>query len=355
MVDVVLVNPPLSARARYGGLAGVGNQLPNLGLAYLAGFLRQEDIDVTIIDAAALGLSTEDTAHAIAAAKPAICGFTATTLAIGSAAAVAAKLKLLNPECVTLIGGAHVSSRPAETLVDHWALDYAVIGEGEVTAWELFDEIQAHGDVAAVPGIAYRDEAALVRTEPRPLIDNLDDLPLPAWDLLPDLATTYMPSPQSVYRLPSTILFTARGCPYGCTFCDRSVFGRKLRQHSAARVWEMMEHLYRQFSIIDFAFHDESLLIDEGRLVELCRHIQRSHLPLSFSCQACRQFAGVSITISSSKRANMLRMRAWLNARCRSWRLPFSSPIRKRIRLSGSISSKYSRRRRMKVSVVSAK
>ena len=90
---------------------------------------------------------------------------------------------------------------------------------------------------------------------------------------------------QSTYRLPSTILFTSRGCPYRCTFCDRSVFGRKLRSHSATRVFEMMEHLYRHYSIVDFAFHDESLFFDEGRLVELCRHVQRSGLPLSFSCQ----------------------------------------------------------------------
>jgi len=285
MPKLILVNPPLSAKARYGGLAGVGNRLPNLGLAYLAAFLRQEGIDVAIIDAAALGLSVTDTAAAIAAYRPAVCGLTATTLALNSAAEVAAKVKLALPQCSTWIGGAHVSSRPEETLSAHWSFDFAVLGEGELTAWELWDELQAGGDIAAVPGIAYRDGVAFRRSPPRPLIEDLDDLPLPAWDLLPDLARTYAPSPQSIYRLPSTILFTARGCPYGCTFCDRSVFGRRLRQHRAGRVWEMMEHLYRQYSIIDFAFHDESLLIDEGRLVELCRHIQRSGLPLSFSCQ----------------------------------------------------------------------
>jgi radical SAM superfamily enzyme YgiQ (UPF0313 family) len=285
MTDFVLINPPLSAEVRYGKLAGVGNRLPNLGLAYLAGYLRAAGIDVKIIDAAALNLSAADTANMVAAERPKVCGLTAPTLAIDAVAEIAALVKLCLPGIVTVVGGPHVTSMPVETLDAYPSIDYGIIGEAEIAAVELFEEVANRGDPRGVLGLVFRDEG-LVKVNPRqPLIENLDDLPRPAWDLLPDLATTYAPSPQSAYRLPSTILFTARGCPYGCTFCDRSVFGRKLRMHSAGRVFEMMEHLYRQHGIVDFAFHDESLLIDEARLVELCRHIQRSGLPISFSCQ----------------------------------------------------------------------
>ncbi len=285
MADFVLVNPPLSAEARYGKLAVVGNSLPNLGLAYIAAYLRTREIDVSLIDAAALGYDVSHTAQVIATQNPLVVGLTATTMSIHLAAQVAAKVKQLVPDCVTLIGGPHVTSQPEQTLDTYRSLDFAVLGEGEATALEAFAEVENEGDVAAVKGVAYRDGGDVRRGKPRPLFRDLDELPLPAWDLFPDLPRRYRPSPQSTYRLPSTILFTSRGCPYRCTFCDRSVFGRKLRSHSAGRVFDMMEHLYRHYSIIDFAFHDESLFFDEGRLVELCRHIQRSGLPLSFSCQ----------------------------------------------------------------------
>jgi len=285
VADFVLVNPPLSAQDRYGKLAGVGNELPNLGLAYLAGYLRECDIDTAIVDAPAQNLDIDATARAIADQAPLVCGLTATTLSVHLAAQVAAKVKLYSPDCVTLLGGPHVTSLPEQTLDMYRSIDYAVLGEGERTAAEVFAEVENNGDPAATPGVAYREGGEVRRSKMRKLIADLDKLPLPAWDLLPPLATTYRPSPQSTFRLPSTILFTARGCPYRCTFCDRSVFGRKLRMHSADRVWEMMEQLYRQYSIIDFAFHDESLFFDEGRLVQLCRLIQRSGLPLSFSCQ----------------------------------------------------------------------
>ncbi|NLH49973.1 MAG: B12-binding domain-containing radical SAM protein [Myxococcales bacterium] len=286
MADFVLVNPPLSPEARYGKLAPVGNRLPNLGLAYLAAFLRAQGVDVAILDAAALGLDTTAAAARVAAQAPLVCGLTATTLGIRAAAELAAKIKQLSPDCVTVLGGPHVSSRPEETIESYRSIDYGVVGEGEATAWEIFREVERGGSPALVKGVVYRDGGMVRFAKRRPLFAHLDDLPQPAWDLLPPLAPTYGPSPQSTFRLPSTILFTSRGCPYKCAFCDRGVFGQKLRMHGAAYVWEMMELLYRQHSIVDFAFHDESLFIDEGRLVELCRAIQRSGLPLSFSCQA---------------------------------------------------------------------
>ncbi|MDP8222629.1 MAG: radical SAM protein [Candidatus Lernaella stagnicola] len=285
MSDFVLVNPPLSARARYGSLASVGNRLPNLGLAYLAAFLRDQGIETAIVDAAAMNYSVDQTAAAVQELAPRVCGVTASTLAVDVAGQIAAAVKERLPACAMIVGGAHVTSRPEQTLAEYPGFDFGVMGEAELTAVDLFDAITGGGSAASIAGVVYREDGLIRRTGPRDLIDDLDELPLPAWDLLPDLAATYAPSPQSIYRLPSTILFTARGCPYGCTFCDRSVFGRSLRLHSAKRVWEMMEHLYRHYGIIDFAFHDESLLIHEGRLVELCRYIQRSGLPISFSGQ----------------------------------------------------------------------
>ena len=282
MADFVLINPPRDLRA--GARAGA---TPNLGLLYVAAYLRGRGLEVAFLDAAVQGWDIEKTAEMATRETPLVCGLSATSLTIPLVAQIAAQIKMLSPDCTTVVGGPHISSLPETTLDTYRSIDYGVLGEGEVTALELYVEVERGGDPAAVPGVAYRDGGVVRIGKPRAQIKDLDSLPLPAWDLVPDLALAYHPGPQSIFRLPSTILSAARGCPYRCGYCDRGVFGRRQRMHGAARLMEMMEYLYRQYSIVDFSFHDQSLLMDEGRLVELCRRIQRSALPLSFSAQ-CR-------------------------------------------------------------------
>ena len=280
MADFVLVNPPVAPESR------LSSNLPNLGLASIAAFLQRQGVETVILDAAAFGWDATTTAERVAQAAPLVCGLSATTPGLPAAAEIAAKIKQRMPDCVTVAGGPHPSARPDETLDTYRSIDYAVIGEGEVTAWEIFQEIERGGEPTEVRGVASRAAGILRLAKHRPPIGQIDDLPPPLWDALPSLATTYGPPVQSTYRLPSAILTTARGDPYGDAYRDDVIFGRKLRMHGAARIFEMMEFLYRRQTIVDFAIMDESLLVDEGRLVELARLLQRSTLPLSFSCQA---------------------------------------------------------------------
>jgi radical SAM superfamily enzyme YgiQ (UPF0313 family) len=280
VADFVLINPPLPPGTQ------MPNYLPPLGLLSIAAFLLRQGVDATVLDAAALSLDPTRAALKAAESAPLICGLTVPTPALPTAAETAAKLKQLMPDCTIVVGGAHPSARPEEVLDTYRSIDYIAIGEGEVTAWEIHQELERRGEPGAVRGVAFRDGGVIRRSKPRPPIADLDELPLPAWHVLRPTPTEYEPSPQSTYRLPSTILVTSRGDPYADGYRDQSVFGRKLRLHGAARIFEMMEFLYRREAIVDFALMDESLLIDEGRLVELCRLIQRSGLPLSFSCQA---------------------------------------------------------------------
>ncbi|MBZ0273276.1 B12-binding domain-containing radical SAM protein [bacterium] len=296
MTEVILINPPLSQEDRYGKLAPFGNHLPNLGLAYTAAYLRENGVSVDIIDAAALGWSVERTAKTAASRLPLLAGLTASTVSVSRAAAVAAKIKFYSPDTKIALGGPHVTNVPEETLGLYRSVDFGIIGEGEQTALELARALRAGESGDKVPGLIVREIdrrerrspprsfEALLRTPPRAPMDDLDDLPMPAWDLLPDLQRVYRPSPQSFRRLPSSILVTSRGCPFRCSFCDQGTFGHKYRAHSPVRIYEMMAHLNKVHGIRDIAFHDEVFVVSEKKVVELCQHILRNDLDVTWSC-----------------------------------------------------------------------
>ncbi len=285
MPEILLINPPVSLEDRYGKLAPFGNTLPNLGLAYMAGFAREKGVDVEILDAAALKYSLEKTARYAADRLPLVVGVTATTSGMDTAGALCAKIRQYAPDTNIVLGGAHITAIPEQTMEKYQSVDFGVIGEGEHALYELFGCIDRNIVPEVVKGIIFRYKKEIVKTDPRPYIKNLDSLPMPAWDLLPDLPTHYSPSPQSTLRLPSTILVTSRGCPYRCAFCDRSVYGNKYRTHSPERIFEMIDHLYRNYGILDFAFHDEMFLLHEKHVVQLCQQIMRSGYNLSWTCQ----------------------------------------------------------------------
>lgn len=285
MPDILLINPPLSRSARYGEFAGVGNELPNLGLLYLAAYMRRQGATVAVVDAPALAMDVSGVVETIRKSSPRIVGFTAVTMALSSAVACAVAAKKEFPQTPIVLGGPHITALPIQTMNEHPGIDFGVFGEGEQTFWELYCAIEKGHESGGINGLIFRQGEKVVQNPPRPLITDLDSLPIPAWDLLPDLAETYRPSPQSTFRLPSTILFTTRGCPYRCTFCDRAVFGNRVRSHSAGRVVEIMNHLHDTYGIVDFAFHDESFIYNEKRLVEICTLLIDQKRPFSWYCQ----------------------------------------------------------------------
>lgn len=179
--------------------------------------------------------------------SPTYVGTTATTISVFNAAKVAEILKSKNPKIIIIHGGPHLTAVPEETMEKIKWFDVGVIGEGEDTIVELLESYESKKDLANVKGLIIRDNEKLKFTSPRPFIKNLYKLPLPAWDLLPDLVRYYQPAADSLYRFPAISLVTSRGCPGKCIFCDRSVFGNVCRSFSAEYVIKMMRHLHDNY------------------------------------------------------------------------------------------------------------
>jgi anaerobic magnesium-protoporphyrin IX monomethyl ester cyclase len=286
MKKITLINAPLSMKDRYGVYSNAGSKLPPLGLCNLAAVVRKAGIEVSIIDAQASEYGIEETFEIIEDFNPDLIGITAVTISINSAADLARYINDKKYHVPIVLGGPHITAIPEKTLKKFPEFDIAVIGEGEETFLELVKKWDKIKNLKEIKGLAFRTNGQITFSSPRPFINNLDELPLPAWDLLPNFPGVYSQSAMRSHRLPTTCLITSRGCFGKCTFCDNSVFGRKIRCHSAEYVIKMIKHLIDRYGINEISFYDDNFLVLPNRLSKICKMIIHEKLNITWSCDA---------------------------------------------------------------------
>ncbi len=284
MKKIVLVNPPLTLEERYGTLAKGGTSLPPLGLTTLAAVIRQNSIPVAIVDAAVLNLSYNDTVRDILKEEPNYVGITASTVSVHNAAKVARMIKETSSNITTLLGGPHLTAIPEQTMRMFPEFDIGVIGEGERTIIRLLEALESKEQLSKVAGIIYRNGETIVSTGRVEFIQDLDTLPMDAWDLLPNFPFSYKSSVHKLGRWPTTSLITSRGCPFKCRFCDNSVFGRKVRGYSAGYLVDMIKYLQKKYGVKDVFINDDNFVMLGRRLVEFCDLIKKEKLDLTWGC-----------------------------------------------------------------------
>ncbi len=282
-MKISLLNPPYSLDDYFGGLSETGSMQQPLGLAYLSSYLKAHGQNVQLIDAAALRYDGHRLIEEVRRFHPDVVGITVTTPGYSRAARLAerAKAELGVP---VVAGGPHATSLAFETLSAPM-FDYAVLGEGEVTALELLRSMEKDEDPATVKGIAYKTDGKVRVTGPREYIRDLDSLPFPDRESLPPLSA-YHPSQSSYRRLPLGTMVTSRGCPHHCIFCDRSVFGNLYRARSAANVVDEMETLIEKHGARELRFWDDTFNLLPKRVLEICAEIRRRKLDVEWSCVA---------------------------------------------------------------------
>ncbi|MFX0204107.1 MAG: B12-binding domain-containing radical SAM protein [Candidatus Hodarchaeota archaeon] len=284
---LVLINPPTSFDQIYGAwdLSALDTYCPPLGLLYLAGYVREDGHEIHVVDVPALKWSLQDTVDFVLSLKPDIVGLTAMTTHILNANAIADGLKRNGLASPIVIGGPHFTATPVETLQRSPSIDYGVVGEGEITFLELIQKISNNIDVKDLQGLAWRqDDGSIIVNSPRSMIKNLDILPLPAWDLLPNFPHAYPHNALETKRLPAASIITSRGCPHKCTFCDRAVFGSVVRSHSSEYTLDMIRHLKDNYGIKDLMILDDNFLLDKTKLFHICDKIIEENMDLKWYC-----------------------------------------------------------------------
>ncbi len=260
------------------------NLMPPLGMMSIAAFLEQHGIDVGIIDCYATPMPPMELVSEILRRSPDIVGFSCTTSSFLEGYSLAALLKERAPELVILFGGAHACSIGVGLLDDFPAIDYLVIGEGE----QSFLDLVTAGckNVEGIPGIGFRKDGKGTLTAIRELIPDLDTLPFPAYHLLPQFPKRYKLPLFSYPKAPNTSIISSRGCPYQCSYCDRSVFNRGFRFNSPEYIVEHMTMLNRDYGIRHVFFYDDLFTSDRKRVAEFCELKEKRGLKVGYNCIA---------------------------------------------------------------------
>jgi radical SAM superfamily enzyme YgiQ (UPF0313 family) len=267
---ILLINPPSEFKTPV---------LP-LGTASIAAYLKENNIDVSVIDAWAEELNFKELENRISQSKANIVGIYMVSPRYNEAKVTIEMCRKTLPNSLIVAGGPHPSAVPVETLKEIPQLDICAIGEGEITMYDLAQNMS----LAKINGIAYRDKITneIITTVPREFIKNLDDLPFPARELFP--LNKYKTHPPYGRKNPYFTMITSRGCPFQCAYCSKDVFGQNYRTRSPKSVCDEIEELVSKYNAREIHFYDDDFTIDMDRARNICDEILKRNIKIIWSC-----------------------------------------------------------------------
>ena len=280
-MKVLMINPP---QTFYPGSEQPAGNLP-IGLMYIAAVLQRAGVKVEILDAfmvatfqkngdsTSVGMPFEQIKQEIASRKPDIVGISGPfTCQIENSIKVSNLAKEVNANILTVMGGPHVTLVPKEFLEEAKNVDIAVTGEGEYAMLDIAHAFGGKKQLSEIQGIAFRQNGEVVLNPSRPLIENLDELPYPAYDLV-DMEQ-YLNHQKIGYRSfqdRAISMITSRGCPFNCCFCAVHLhMGQKFRAHSAKYVLDHIQFVVDKFKVKNIFFEDDNLTLDLERFEAIC-------------------------------------------------------------------------------------
>ncbi len=285
-MKVSLIYPHVSVSERYGADIGdIGGRQAPLGILYLSSYLKKKGHNVQLIDAEAERLSEESIIERLKLFHPDCIGMSITTVAWQNSIKLASCLRRNLNDAVLVAGGPHVTANPQDAVADS-AFDFGIAGEGELAFAELLENLPEPAKFAGIRGLVYRNSVGRIFVNERhDPIGNLDELPFPDRDALPDIRL-YRP-PVGCYREEFVVsLITSRGCPYQCIFCDNNTFGRKIRYFSPEYVVSEIENVLKMYNARELTFVDDTFPSNRKRFRRILELIKERELRFSWTCMA---------------------------------------------------------------------
>jgi anaerobic magnesium-protoporphyrin IX monomethyl ester cyclase len=250
---------------------------PPLGVLYLSSHLKARGFDVGVFDGTFR--SMEGFADRLLRDRPRVVGIAVNLMTKRNALAMMA---LARRHGVRVVIGGPDPPHHAEAYLAAGA-DVVVIGEGERTLEELLPALASGSELSAINGIAFKlPDGSMMRTPARTLIPDLDAQPFPDRSAI-DLPA-YLNAWRERHGVGTVSLVTARGCPYTCTWCSRSVFGETHRRRSVANVADEVETIVDRYRPERLWYADDVFAIHRTWTIEYARELDRRGLRLPFEC-----------------------------------------------------------------------
>ena len=252
-----------------------------LGISYLAAVLEEKGYEVDVVDCQVSRPNQKELEDKFRSLNPDIIGVTSATVTYLPALDILKAAKAALPNCITMIGGPHVTVLDERTFTESADVDIVVRGEGEQTMLELASLVSDGNlkSLSEVAGITFKKNGKVFRTPDRPFIQDIDSLPYPAhkhFDVTKYKISgkTYMP------------IITSRGCPFNCAFCLASkMCGKGFRARSPSKVVDELEWLRDTFEAGAFAFYDDTFTYDVNRAIAICDEMKARKFGLPWDCR----------------------------------------------------------------------
>ena len=280
-----LLNPPASNDVKYiregrcmQSKSSWATIWPPISLGILANIARKKG-EVRLIDCNVEDMTLNDVLKDIEEFNPDVAIVNTAFPSIEFDMEAVAAIKGLNPKIKTVAFGVYFTLLEAEGVEPYDSLDFACYYEPDETTNELLDAIQNKTDLRQIKGLIYRENGQIVTNEQRPMINDMDSLPVPARDLFRN----------ERYLLPHngkrfTLINVARGCPYPCTYCIANVYyGKPLRKHSVTYLMNEIRECVEKYDIDHFLFWEEVFTLDKKFAFEMCDAIIESGLNISWA------------------------------------------------------------------------
>ncbi|MEE2829469.1 MAG: radical SAM protein [Myxococcota bacterium] len=300
---VSIVVPPFDYGRQLYGLVrrrSFHNAVP-LGAISVAAYLREQGHQVQVVDAPAMDIDINGICAEVNRFVPDAIGLGCTSL-IFPAATKAAEVLKERFGVPIFLGGTHASLFP-EHVMEYEAYDAAVFGEGEETAVELIDRMSRGESLEGVAGVIFRGEdGSVIKNKPRIPVQDLDDAPLPAYDLL-DLSR-YSAPPMRIRRSPAVYMELFRGCAYAkCSYCTSGGgLKNRYRRHSPAAAAEKILQIHMKYGANEIAFVDDDFVVGKDWIYDFCGELRSRGNPVTWTayCRASQVDAGIFHAMKAS-------------------------------------------------------
>ncbi|ABE54454.1 Radical SAM [Shewanella denitrificans OS217] len=294
---VLLVLPPM---CMYEG--AVKRLIPPLGLCYIAANMLKHGYEVDILDCIAegyetetliapniyrLGITEEEFAERIESSDhDVICFSMIYSSDIENLYRYAKIVKQVAKDKVVMAGGMHASIYPEQFIRDagQWddqpVIDFVIRGEGEFRLIHFIENLQqGRFDIHADGLVGWHDGDVFINPQ-YTQIQDLNDLPFPAYHKLPLEKYFHHNVPFSPYPRGNRVMqiYTSRGCPIGCTFCSSTNFNKAYRSRSVENVIEEIKFYQREYGIDEIQFADDNLTFDKKRSIKLFNELEKLNI-----------------------------------------------------------------------------